>query len=119
MSKNFGMKWYGNIAKEVVREAAKYSLERSATDLQKKSSDQAPVDIGDLRANCNVGPIKETGTGISITVGYSLPYAIRQHEELDYRHPKGGKAKYLEDPYNENINSYRNDLAQSIRTATR
>ena len=24
----------------------------------------------------------------------------RQHEELDWEHPLGGKAKYLEDPFN-------------------
>ena len=37
---------------------------------------------------------------IQAAVTFNRPYAVRQHEELGYRHPKGGKAKYLEDPMN-------------------
>jgi hypothetical protein len=31
-------------------------------------------------------------------VTYDTPYAVRQHEELDYRHDAGRQAKYLEQP---------------------
>ena len=33
-------------------------------------------------------------------VSYDTPYAIRQHEDLSYKHDAGRKAKYLEDPLN-------------------
>jgi hypothetical protein len=38
----------------------------------------------------------------AVYISFSTPYARRQHEELGYNHPRGGKAKYLEDPFNRN-----------------
>jgi hypothetical protein len=35
-------------------------------------------------------------------VSFTEVYAARQHEELDWEHPLGGKAKYLEDPVKRN-----------------
>ena len=83
-------------------------------DLAGDSSRRAPVDTGDLRGDCtaelNGSTIftKQAPTGIapsalnaSGTVSYGLPYALRQHEELDYNHPRGGEAKYLERPFEE------------------
>ena len=35
-----------------------------------------------------------------VYVSFNTPYALRQHEELDYNHPRGGDAKYLERTYN-------------------
>ncbi|MEA4884260.1 MAG: hypothetical protein VB144_11515 [Clostridia bacterium] len=32
-----------------------------------------------------------------VIVGFSVPYAAAQHEGVDFDHPKGGKAKFLED----------------------
>lgn len=34
-------------------------------------------------------------------VTFNTVYAARQHEELDWHHPKGGEAKYLERPLGE------------------
>jgi len=77
-----------------------------ALDLQGKSAKLAPVDTGDLRNNCNADLSKVNGSKASATVGYSLPYALRQHEELGYNHPKGGQAKFLEQPFLENEKKY-------------
>ena len=35
-------------------------------------------------------------------VFYDTPYAIRQHEELNFRHAEGRIAKYLELPFQQN-----------------
>lgn len=91
-----------------------------ALDLASRSAQQAPVDTGDLRNNCkavingaevyhqqqpsDAGVIP--AEKVEATVGYSLPYALRQHEELDYIHPRGGKAKFLEEPYLEREHDY-------------
>ena len=56
------------------------------------------------------------------SVGYSLPYALRQHEELNYQHDRtdgykridgttvnmvaGGESKYLESPFEERKGRY-------------
>lgn len=93
--------WYGDQAFDSIANAVQDGLIECGADLQSKSVQEAPVDTGDLRANCSV-----TENPLDVTVGYDLPYAMKQHEELDYNHPKGGKAKYLEDPFNENADGY-------------
>lgn len=93
--------WHGDQIFDAIVDAAQDGLVENAADLQGKSVQEAPVDTGDLRANCAVEE-----KPLNITVGYDLPYALKQHEELDYNHPKGGKAKYLEDPFNENADNY-------------
>lgn len=47
------------------------------------------------------------------TMASDLPYALRQHEELGYKHPKGGQAKFLEQPFSENEQKYI-DMLKSI-----
>jgi hypothetical protein len=84
-------------------------------DLKRKSQDEAPIDIGDLKGNCNVADPEESSGDITVTVGYSLPYALRQHEHTEYIHPKGGKAKYLEDPYKKNVSRYQKYIGERIK----
>ena len=95
--------------KETVRAAQDCLLE-----LAGRSASIAPVDTGDLRNDCTAelngqtifarkAPTASTvSPGLSAvgSVGYNLPYALRQHEELGYNHPMGGQAKYLEAPLN-------------------
>ncbi len=40
------------------------------------------------------------GTDLAVYISFNTPYARRQHEELHWTHPRGGKAKYLEDTFN-------------------
>lgn len=107
-----------------------------AIDLSGKSARRAPIESGDLRNNCSaelngktifkneetIGAAVSSTTKAVASVGYSLPYAPRQHEELKYNHKRtdgyvradgttvnmkaGGEAKYLENPYNENEAKY-------------
>lgn len=111
------LKWYGQKAKALARQAAKQALQICAADLQGKSAMQAPIDTGDLRANCFVSPVQVENTEIYVEVGYDLPYAMVQHERLDFNHPKGGKAKYLADPYNENKAKYEKLIDHQVRKA--
>lgn len=97
-----------------------------ALDLAGRSARLAPVDTGDLRNNCSAeinGSTVFTNKSkcgeavpalkLSAEIGYSLPYALRQHEELGYKHPKGGQAKFLEQPFSENEQKYI-DMLKSI-----
>lgn len=43
---------------------------------------------------------------IEAEVAFTEVYAARQHEELDWIHPLGGQAKYLEQPLNEQAERY-------------
>lgn len=41
-------------------------------------------------------------------------YALIQHEELSYRHPRGGRAKYLEAPLFDHYRDYLGDYAKTV-----
>lgn len=56
---------------------------------------------------------------ITAVVGFELPYAARQHEETGWRHPKGGQAKYLEQPLNANAGRYAGIIAKAQQVAVR
>lgn len=105
MSK-YKLTWRGKEAEALLKKAVMQEALRCAADLQGKSAREAPVDTGDLRANCNVSGMKETGDKAWYEVGYDLEYSVIQHERLDFHHPKGGKAKFLEDPFNRNKKQY-------------
>lgn len=85
------------------------ALEDCAEDLKGRSQRLAPIDTGDLRGSAYA---RREGEGW--VVGFEEPYALIQHERLDYNHPKGGQAKYLEGPFNEQLPSYVRHIAESV-----
>ncbi len=62
---------------------------------------RAPVEFGVLRASAYVSPPQGEGVKASVELGFGTVYALPQHERLDYVHPKGGEAKYLEKAINQ------------------
>lgn len=50
-------------------------------------------------------------------VSYDTPYAVRQHEEMNYRHAPGRSAKYLERPLNASHQAGLAILAAEVRRA--
>ena len=102
----YKLTWRGKEAEALLKKAVMQEALRCAADLQGKSAREAPVDTGDLRSNCNTSGMKETGDKAWYEVGYDLEYSVIQHERLDFNHPKGGKSKFLEDPFNKNKKQY-------------
>ena len=104
-------------------------------DLLGKSIDLAPIDKGDLRGSGSAVVdnelIAQGGTsgadldvsGIDLKdivesqVGFCERYAVKQHEHTEYKHPEGGQAKYLEQPFRENIDKYIDHIADANRNA--
>ena len=107
-------------------------------DLAGESARRAPIESGDLRNNCH-GTVQGTtvfenkssvpasvpaNARVVGVVGYSLPYALRQHEDLSLNHDRvdghkrpdgttvnmvaGGEAKFLENPFRERLPAYMN-----------
>jgi hypothetical protein len=64
------------------------------------------------------GPLSESGKAsrddLTGLVSYDQPYAVRQHEEMDWNHAPGRKAKYLEDPLNESQEELLGLIAERI-----
>lgn len=117
--------------------AVKKSLTDIALDLQGEAQRRAPVDTGDLRgsayatvdgkdvtqnASADKHPktrrtSKPTAKKMQAIVGFTEPYAIKQHEDLTLKHERGGEAKYLENPYKEKKDMYLKDIGDAVKKA--
>lgn len=109
-----------------------------ALDCLSRSVQRAPVEHGDLRGSgfveINGAPIA-SGTeegGISggayqpdgspevvAKIGFTAPYAMVQHEHVEYDHPEGGQAKYLDSVVNERSDRWRKHLKDSVKKAVK
>ena len=114
------MEWYGGQILDAIIEAADNALLTCGSDLQSKSVERAPIDTGKLRESAVVDESEIAGH--TVKVGYSPEvddYSMVQHERLDFNHPRGGEAKYLENPFNENAQQYidkvKRDVGEVIR----
>ena len=105
------------------------SLQHIANDIMDATMDQLHAVAVEIMSNSQVEVPKDTtalvnsgfivNEGDSIILGYGGPntkinpktgipteeYALRVHEDLDMNHPRGGKAKFLEDPYYDAYNN--------------
>ena len=118
-------KWRIKEAVKIAEEAALKALRTGAESILTEAIDEAPIETGTLRRSgtVTVGKIpnmemvfeaakagnemkdafpEKIGKEKAVYISFNTPYARRQHEELDYEHPRGGKAKYLEDPFHRN-----------------
>jgi hypothetical protein len=87
---------------EYARQACR-ALNRVANRVLGEAQREAPVEEGTLRASGAVAldcdPRRlAAGGDARARISFATPYAARQHEHDEYRHPKGGKAFYLRDP---------------------
>jgi hypothetical protein len=89
----------------ILRAAAHATAERAGEDLLGKSQRLAPVEEGTLRGSGELD-VHETADGAEAVVSFNTVYAARQHEETEWEHPKGGQAKYLEQPLRESAGTY-------------
>jgi hypothetical protein len=104
-----------NLPDEAI-EATRKELQRACADLKGKAQNLAPVDTGDLRGSAFYETEAKDG-GLEATIGFTAPYATRQHEEVGYNHPHGGQAKYLEEPFKQNVGKYTDKIGEAIKRA--
>jgi len=118
-------KWRIKEAVKIAEEAGLKALRTGAEAILTEAINETPIETGTLRRSgtVTVGALPdweqvyeaaESGSNMkdafpgpegkekAVYVSFNTPYARRQHEELGYNHPLGGKAKYLEDPFNRN-----------------
>lgn len=60
---------------------------------------------------------QQVGSG-KLTMGLTVhqPYAADEHEELHYKHPRGGGPKYVQDPFFSNLVNFIHILANNAVT---
>lgn len=73
-----------------VEKAAQDAMRKAGRELLKRSNELAPRDDGDLIRSGRV-----VIDDMSMSVRYTAPHAVFQHERLDWEHGRGG-AKFLE-----------------------
>ena len=79
-----------------IERAAVESLKAAAKGVLAEAKKLAPVEDGKLRKSGKV-VVDDT----TVAVVFRAPHAWIQHERLDYKHPNGGQAKYLETAAND------------------
>lgn len=112
--------WHGSDIEKNLSSSIDEAMLICAADLQHRSVNRAPIDTGKLRESCVVDD-SEIGQQI-IKVGYTSEvddYSVVQHERLDFNHPRGGEAKYLENPFNENVQQYIDRISEAVKGALR
>lgn len=70
--------------------------------VKKQAIPLTPVELGDLRKNYDISVVK-TFKGVSGRIENNSEYAAAQHENLEFNHPRGGEAKFLEKAVSRNV----------------
>ncbi len=133
-------KWRGEEAVKNIEEVALKAMRTGAEAILTEAIDEAPFESGTLRRSgtVTVGGLPdgarvfwaaEAGNGMkdafsdpvgeekSVYISFNTPYARRQHEDLTLNHPRGGKAKYLEDPFKRNAKKVERLVVQRVKAA--
>lgn len=98
MPQNVRVRFDGAPAARALRAAAARGLFLGTEHVLQVSTDRVPIDEGFLQSTGTASVDEGSLTGM---VSFDGPYAVRQHEELTWRHAPGREAKYLENSLNE------------------
>jgi hypothetical protein len=99
------------------RRAATQLTELFMDSILGEASRLAPVREGTLRAS-HGRETEQHANGATVTGFFATVYSARQHQELGWRHPMGGQAKYLEQPFNRRAPQYERALAAAVARVT-
>lgn len=108
--------WKGRRISEAAQRGITQGLNIVAENVQAKAVPQTPILEGPLRASLTVAPATRVKNEAAVYT--NLPYAVRQHEEMGYKHPRGGRAKYLERAANSSRRAMHSVISEQIRRAT-
>ncbi|MGW4850146.1 hypothetical protein ACWEPZ_02795 [Streptomyces sp. NPDC004288] len=116
MPQNFRIRFDGAPAARELRAAAARGIFLGAEHVLGLSSDVVPLDEAALQRS---GTASVDEPSLTAMVSYDTPYAVVQHERMDYRHAPGRTAKYLENSLNEGAPAVRALIAAQLRRALR
>lgn len=96
----------------LVTDAAADGLSDAAEFLLEQANRTVPLDDATLEGS---GTVTVDRDQLRATVSYDTPYAVRQHEELRYRHAPGRRAKWLEHTFKEDGQAALDHVASRVR----
>lgn len=88
--------WKSAAAGKAIRGAVVLGLRKWAEYVLQQSREIVPLDEATLERS-GVASVDERE--LEAAVSYDTPYAVVQHENMEYRHAPGRTAKYLERPW--------------------
>lgn len=95
-----------------IRRAAARGLDLAAEHVLSVSNQRVPNDDGILERS---GRPSVDALELRAVVSYDTPYAVIQHENLDYKHEPGRTAKYLELAVREEAEAVKALIAKQLR----
>lgn len=114
-----GLKWRinrANLADQTVRAAAADGLFDAVEFLGDESDRTTPIEESTLiRSRVSSVDRRKLRGAIS----YDTAYAARQHEEMDYRHDEGRRAKFLEQAMKEQGQAAVGHIADKVKAVLR
>jgi len=110
----FSSQWRGQQAAAQSHSGAVRGLRAAAEHVLGVSRKRVPLEEGTLERS-GVASVDEAS--LTAAVSYDTPYAVRQHEELTWRHDAGRTAKYLERPMAEERGTALDLIATEVRKA--
>jgi hypothetical protein len=116
MAQNFRLRFNGAMAERQMRQGAARGLHLAAEHVLGQSNDVVPLDEAELQRS---GTASVDPPSLTAMVSYDTPYAVIQHERLDFRHAPGRTAKYLENSLNAARQEVAAIIAAEIRRAMR
>lgn len=108
--------WRAELAGKAIRAAAVLGLAKWAELLLQQSRAIVPLDEATLERSGTPSVDEHT---LTAAVSYDTPYAVAQHENLEYHHAPGREAKYLERPWIASAKWALPLIAKEIRKATK
>ncbi|GGR71174.1 MULTISPECIES: hypothetical protein [Streptomyces] len=112
MPQSFRLRFNAGPAARVLREGAARGLFLAAEHVLGEADQVVPLDEAALQRS---GTASVDPSSLTAMVSYDTPYAVRQHEELTWRHAPGRTAKYLEN----SLNAARPEVAALIAAQLR
>ncbi|WP_113705394.1 hypothetical protein [Nonomuraea lactucae] len=98
------------------RAAAARGLHQGAEHVLTMTGPKVPWQEGHLERSGTVSVDESELVG---AISFDQPYAVRQHEELDFNHPVKGEAKFLETTLRDEAEAVKLIVAKHIRRALR
>lgn len=97
MAQTSSFRWEGRAWLARTRAAAAKGVELGLEHVLAEAKKIVPLEEGTLERSGKVTIDPATLNGV---ITFETPYAVVQHERLDYKHAPGRQAKYLETPMN-------------------
>lgn len=113
MTQSSSFNWQGRAWFARTRAAAQHGVQLGLEHVLAEANKLVPLDEGTLERS---GKVTMDSSGKPAgAVSYDTVYAVRQHEELTWKHLPGRSAKYLEIPMNAEANAVKEIIAETLR----